>query len=188
MVATRTAVGIADLSVWENFIELPEVKPEPKHESGNGSQKGRRINAAGLDILKECEGLYLNAYPCPSGVWTIGYGCTEGIRRGMTITEAEAEEMLKKELSRFEEGVERMLSHIHLNDNQFSALVSLTYNCGLGAIEQGKTIRRKLEARDYQGAADAFRLWNKGGPGGRQVLQGLVKRREMERKLFLSEV
>jgi GH24 family phage-related lysozyme (muramidase) len=188
MVATRTAVGIADLSVWENFIELPEVKPEPKDESGNGSQKGRRINAAGLRILKECEGLYLNAYKCPSGVWTIGYGCTEGIRPGMTITEVEAEERLMKELSKFEQGVDRRLSHIPLNDNQFSALVSLTYNCGFDPIIEGNTIRRKLEARDYQGAADGFLLWNKGGAGGRQVLQGLVKRREMERKLFLSEV
>ena len=180
--------SVADPAVWENVIELPGAKPESNNGSRNGSngtQKGRRFNAAGMAILKECEGLYLNAYKCPAGVWTIGYGCTEGIRPGMTISEAEAEEMLRKELAKFEQGVERMLGHIPLNDNQFSALVSLTYNCGLGAIETGTTIRRHLEAKDYRRAAEGFLLWNKGG--GR-VLPGLVKRREMEKKLFLSEV
>lgn len=180
-----------DLSVWENVIEVPDAKPNPTlnltlvQQPSNGTQQGRKMNTAGMNILKECEGLYLNAYKCPAGVWTIGYGCTKGIRPGMSITEAEAEAMLRKELAKFEEGVERILGHIPLNDNQFSALVSLTYNCGLSAISEGMTIRRKLEARDYQGAADGFLLWNQGG--GR-VLPGLVKRREMERKLFLSEV
>lgn len=184
----RNGQPVADLSVWENVIELPEAKPEPKNgarNGTNGTQKGRRFNAAGMEILKECEGLYLNAYKCPAGVWTIGFGCTEGIRPGMTITEAEAEEMLRKELAKFEQGVERMLGHIPLNENQYSALVSLTYNCGLGAIETGTTIRRHLETKDYRRAAEGFLLWNKGG--GR-VLPGLVKRREMEKKLFLSEV
>src|SRR5919202_116271 len=179
-----------DLTIWENVIELPadtkpQPKPQPQNGSTNGNPTGRKMNAAGMRILKECEGLYLNAYKCPAGVWTIGYGCTKGIRPGMTISEAEAEEMLRKELTEFEKGVERVLSHIPLNDNQFSALVSLTYNCGMEPITEGMTIRRKLEARDYRGAAEGFLLWNKGG--GR-VLPGLVKRREMERKLFLSEV
>lgn len=179
-----------DLTIWENVIELsadvkPEPKPQPPNVSTNGNPTGRKMNAAGMRILKECEGLYLNSYKCPAGVWTIGYGCTKGIRPGMTITEAEAEEMLRKELTEFEKGVERMLSHIPLNENQFSALVSLTYNCGMEPITEGMTIRRKLEARDYRGAAEGFLLWNKGG--GR-VLPGLVKRREMEKKLFLTEV
>ncbi|HAA27194.1 MAG TPA: muraminidase [Cyanobacteria bacterium UBA8553] len=151
----------------------------------NGTQKGRRINAAGMAILKEREGLFLEAYKCPAGVWTIGYGCTKGIRPGMKITEAEAEEMLRKELAEFEERVEQTLSHIPLNDNQFSALVSLTYNCGPEPIAPGKVIRRCLEKRDYRGAAEGFLLWNK---VGQRVLPGLVKRREMEKKLFLSEV
>lgn len=179
-----------DLSIWENVIDLPaetkpEPKPQPQNGSTNGNPTGRKMNAAGMRILKECEGLYLNSYKCPAGVWTIGYGCTKGIRPGMTISEAEAEEMLRKELTEFEKGVERILSHIPLNENQFSALVSLTYNCGMEPITEGMTIRRKLEARDYRGAAEGFLLWNKGG--GR-VLPGLVKRREMEKKLFLSEV
>ena len=179
-----------DLSIWENVIDLPaetkpEPKPQPQNGSTNGNPTGRKMNAAGMRILKECEGLYLNSYKCPAGVWTIGYGCTKGIRPGMTISEAEAEEMLRKELTEFEKGVERILSHIPLNENQFSALVSLTYNCGMEPITEGMTIRRKLEARDYRGAAEGFLLWNKGG--GR-VLPGLVKRREMERKLFLTEV
>lgn len=179
-----------DLSIWENVIDLPadaklEPKPQTQNGSTNGNPTGRKMNAAGMRILKECEGLYLNSYKCPAGVWTIGYGCTKGIRPGMTITEAEAEEMLRKELIEFEKGVERILSHIPLNENQFSALVSLTYNCGMEPITEGMTIRRKLEARDYRGAAEGFLLWNKGG--GR-VLPGLVKRREMEKKLFLTEV
>ena len=202
LVSTTTTVSVSngngngngqsqgDLSIWENVIELPveaqaQPKPQPQNGSTNGNPTGRRMNAAGMRILKECEGLYLNSYKCPAGVWTIGYGCTKGIRPGMTISEAEAEEMLRKELTEFEKGVERILSHIPLNENQFSALVSLTYNCGMEPITEGMTIRRKLEARDYRGAAEGFLLWNKGG--GR-VLPGLVKRREMERKLFLTEV
>ena len=178
-----------DLSVWDNVIEIevPDAKPilTPVQQPSNDTQKGRKINTAGIKILKEFEGLRLKSYQCPAGVWTIGYGCTHQVLPGMIITEAEAEDFLRKELAKFEETVERMLSHIRLNDNQFSALVSLTFNCGPKPIERGNTIRDRLEVGDYQGAANGFLLWKKGG--GR-VLPGLVKRREMERKLFLSEV
>ncbi len=143
----------------------------------------QHTNAAGIAIIKEFEGLRLDSYICPAGVWTIGYGTTRGIQPSMCISEAKAEELLREDLRSFEAGVQKMLQGVSLTDNQFSALVSLCYNCGLAPIKQGNTIRRTLDAGDYSGAADGFLLWRKAG--GR-VLEGLVRRRKRERELFLS--
>lgn len=147
------------------------------------STANQRTNAAGIAIIKEFEGLRLESYLCPAGVWTIGYGTTKGVQPNMCISEAKAEELLREDLASFEAGIQNTLNGIALNENQFSALVSLCYNCGLAPIKQGNTIRRTLEAGDYSGAADGFLLWRKAG--GR-VLEGLVRRRKRERELFLS--
>lgn len=146
---------------------------------------GKKINKVGLNLIKESEGLYLEAYLCPAKVWTIGYGTIKGVSPGMKITEQEAERLLLEEVTSFEEKVDKELSHVELNENQFSALVSICYNCGLAPIVVGKTIRRNLDKGDYQGAADGFLLWTKGGG---KVLPGLVKRRNKERDLFLTPV
>jgi lysozyme len=144
----------------------------------------RRINQAGIEVIKEFEGLRLESYLCPAQVWTIGYGTTRGVKPGMVITKEKAEALLKDDVVSFERNIQKQLGHIELNDNQFSALVSLCYNCGMAPIKPGNTIRRTLEAGDYQGAADGFLLWRKAG--GR-VLEGLVRRRNRERELFLSQ-
>lgn len=143
----------------------------------------RRINQAGLAIIKEFEGLQLEAYLCPAEVWTIGYGTTRGVKPGMVITPQKAEALLRDDVVSFERSIQSTLQDIRLNDNQFSALVSLCYNCGLAPIQPGNTIRRALEAGDYRGAADGFLLWRKAG--GR-VLEGLIRRRKRERDLFLD--
>jgi len=143
----------------------------------------RRINQTGLNIIKEFEGLRLEAYLCPAQVWTIGYGTTRGVKPGMVITEAKAEALLRDDVLSIERSVHQTLGRIELNDNQFSALVSLCYNCGMAPLRQGNTIRRTLEAGDYLGAADGFLLWRKAG--GR-VLEGLVRRRQRERNLFMQ--
>ncbi|MGB3494773.1 MAG: lysozyme [Elainellaceae cyanobacterium] len=143
----------------------------------------QRTNAAGIAIIKEFEGLRLESYLCPAGVWTVGYGTTKGVRPNVCISEEKAEQLLREDLASFEAGVNKMLAGVPLSNNQFSALVSLCYNCGLAPIKQGNTIRRTLEAGDYNGAADGFLLWRKAG--GR-VLEGLVRRRKRERELFLS--
>jgi lysozyme len=147
----------------------------------------RRINAKGLELLKYFEHFYPNAYTCPSGVWTIGWGCTEGVKPGMKITEPQGEEMLRKELNKFETGVSKLVK-VKLNDDQFSALVSLTYNIGLDGFATSTSVG-KLNGSNYQEAAEWFLPWNKGGEDKKNldVFLGLARRRRAERCLFLGE-
>ena len=147
-----------------------------------------KLSSEGLELICNFEGYHTAlsdgrcvAYRCPANVLTIGWGCTENVKEGMIWTRDEAAVALRRELEKFEAGVIR-LTTVPLNQNQFDGLVSLTYNIGLGAIERS-TIRRKLNAGDYSGAASAFELWNKGG--GR-VLRGLVTRRAREAALFMT--
>lgn len=143
----------------------------------------RMVNDAGVRLVQEFEGCKLDAYRCPAGIPTIGYGATgPDIRMGMTWTQEQADERLADDLSKFSDGVDRLV-RVPLTGNQFAALVSFAYNVGLGALA-GSTLLRKLNAGDYQGAADQLPRWNKAG--GR-VLPGLVRRRAAERDLFLSD-
>ncbi|MBF2003654.1 MAG: lysozyme [Synechococcales cyanobacterium C42_A2020_086] len=142
----------------------------------------RQINAKGLQLLKSFEGLELRAYQDAVGVWTIGYGTTSGVRPGMVITEAQAEELLKRDLARFERAVSDLVE-VPLTDDQFSALVSFAYNVGEGALASS-TLLRLLNQRNYQGAADQLLRWDKAG--GRP-LAGLTRRRRAERALFLGQ-
>ncbi|MBD2023395.1 lysozyme, partial [Leptolyngbya sp. FACHB-711] len=118
----------------------------------------RQINSKGLRLLKSFEGLRLEAYLDAVGVWTIGYGTTSGVFPGQRITEAQAEEFLRRDLRRFEAAVTDLVT-VPLNDDQFSALVSFTYNVGEGAFG-GSTLLRLLNQRDYRGAAEQFQRWN----------------------------
>lgn len=139
----------------------------------------RRIGPKGLALIKEFEGRRLTAYRDVVGVLTIGYGSTgPHVKPGMTITEAEAEALLRKDLDRFERGVAEMAGE--MTPGQFSALVSLAYNVGLGNFASS-TLLKLHRAGDYAGAAGQFGRWNKAG--GR-VLAGLTKRRAAERALY----
>jgi GH24 family phage-related lysozyme (muramidase) len=152
-------------------------------DSPTPSPTGRRqINADGLRLLKSFEGLRLEAYQDPVGVWTIGYGTTTGVRPGMVITEAEAESLLRRDLARFENAVADLVN-VPVNDNQFSALVSFTYNVGEGALASS-TLLRLLNQRDYSGTADQLLRWNRAGGA---ELPGLTRRRRAERALFLGQ-
>lgn len=145
----------------------------------------RRINAAGLALVKRNEGLRLEAYRCPAGILTIGYGSTgPHVREGMVITPGEAERFLMLDLRRFETGVDAMTDTVPTNDNQFSAMVCLSFNIGLSAFATS-TVLKKHKKGDYPGAARAFALWNKARG---QVLKGLVKRREEEAALYSGEL
>jgi lysozyme len=97
----------------------------------------RQINGEGLKLLQTFEGLYLEAYKDPVGVWTIGWGCTEGICEGMKITKAQAESMLKKELVQFEAAVAKAVE-VEINDNQYSALISFSYNLGVRSLFESR--------------------------------------------------
>ena len=146
------------------------------------------ISKIGIDLIKSFEGCYLRAYKCPAGVWTIGWGTTEPINgvkphEGMSITQQQADDLLVKNLKSYENAVNKYVTYTKLNQNQYDALVSFTYNCGAGALQKSDLLK-KLNKGDVLGAADEFLRWNKGGG---KVLSGLVRRREAEKKLFLKE-
>lgn len=141
----------------------------------------------GIAVIKQFEGCKLTAYQDSVGVWTIGYGWTQPvdgkpIRAGMTIKQETAERLLKTGLVSYESDVSRLVK-VGLNQGQFDALVSFTYNLGARSLSTS-TLLRKLNAGDYAGAADEFLRWNKAGG---KVLNGLTRRREAERALFLGQ-
>ncbi|MBA7770593.1 MULTISPECIES: lysozyme [Enterobacter] len=140
----------------------------------------------GIALIKQFEGCKLTAYQDSVGVWTIGYGWTQPvdgkpIRAGMTIKQETAERLLKTGLVSYESDVSRLVK-VGMTQGQFDALVSFTYNLGARSLSTS-TLLRKLNAGDYAGAADEFLHWNKAGG---KVLNGLTRRREAERALFLS--
>ncbi|NJL39093.1 MAG: lysozyme [Leptolyngbyaceae cyanobacterium SM1_4_3] len=132
-------------------------------------------------MIKRFEGFRPQAYICPAGVPTIGYGSTLGVRMGDRITQQGGEDLLQRDLVRFEKAVKDAVK-VPLTPNQFSALVSFAFNVGISAFQRS-TLLKLLNQGNYQSAADQLLLWNKGG--GR-VLQGLVNRRQAERALFLK--
>lgn len=141
-----------------------------------------------IDLIKRHEGLRLQAYlPTPNDKWTIGYGHTKTAHKGMIITESKAEELLRQDLAWVEDCIKKLVK-VPLTQNQYDAVASLVFNIGEGNFS-GSSVLRRLNDKDYQGAADAFLMWNKQRSkttGKLGVLKGLTKRREEERKLFLS--
>lgn len=133
-------------------------------------------------LIRRFEGLELHAYRDPVGVLTIGYGHTTNVRPGQVITESEAEELLRYDLSWVEDAINKSVT-VDLNQNQFDALASWVYNLGETNL-RNSTMLKKLNAGDYEGAADEMLRWNKAGG---KVLRGLVRRRKAERDLFLRE-
>jgi len=142
-----------------------------------------KTNEAGLALIRQFEGCRLKAYKCPAGVWTIGYGWTHGVKPTDQWTQAQAEEMLVKGLNQYENAVQSAIGAHATTSNQFSALVSICYNIGAGNFVKSSMLRHH-KAGDYAKAADAFLLWNKAGG---KVLNGLTKRRQAERALYLED-
>lgn len=142
----------------------------------------RRIGPQGLALIKRFEGLRLQAYKCPADVPTIGYGSTgPHVRMGMTITEAEAEALLLEDLDRFERGVIGLAKQA--TPGQFSAMVALAFNIGLGAFGTSTLLKKHL-AGDYAEAALQFLRWNRAGS---KVLAGLTTRRMAEAALYRGD-
>jgi GH24 family phage-related lysozyme (muramidase) len=137
-----------------------------------------------INIIKKHEGLRLEAYlPTPNDVWTIGYGHTHTTKQGMKITAGQAESLLRKDILWVEKAVNKLVV-VPLTQNQFDALSSIVFNIGEGAFSTS-TLLRLLNSKDYEGAANQFPRWNK--QKGR-VLNGLTKRRQEERQLFIKKV
>ena len=135
----------------------------------------------GIELIKHFEGCELEAYKCPAGVWTIGYGHIKGVHEGMKITEMQAEEMLKSELHEYEGYINDYVT-VPLNQNQFDAMVSWVYNLGGGNL-RASTLLKVLNAGEYDGVPAQMLRWNKAGG---KVLEGLTRRRQAEADLFVA--
>lgn len=144
-----------------------------------------QTSGAMRDLIGGWEGLRLEAYQDVVGVWTIGYGHTGPDVTYATpkITPEQADDLLEDDLGKFERGVAMYLGDAKATQGQFDAMVSLSYNVGLGNFRSSTVLREHKEG-DFEHAADAFLLWNKAGG---KVFEGLVRRREGEREHYLAD-
>ena len=139
---------------------------------------------AGFDLVRRSEGCRLTAYRDIVGVLTVGYGHTgSDVVEGMTITQDQADQMLRYDCQFSEMAVKRLVA-VELNQEQYDALVDFVFNCGVGAFQKS-TLLRRLNRGDYDGAAEEFPKWNQAGG---VVVQGLVKRRRAEQQLFTNHL
>ena len=159
-----------------------------------------KASAAAIKMVKHHEGVRTRLYRCPALLWTVGVGhvidpshaavkyeerrslqIPAGWDRTLTMDEVDA--ILAQDLARFERGVARLCPAALGNQGQFDALVSFAFNVGLGNLQRS-SIRMRYNRGDIEGAADAFLMWTKAAG---KVLPGLVKRRNDERSMFLSQ-
>mgnify|MGYP007100114324 CR=1 FL=1 len=140
-----------------------------------------KTSQRGLDLIKQFEGFRSEAYRDVVGVLTIGYGFTSNVREGDTMTKAQANARLARELSGYELAV-KVATDGQCNQNQFDALVSFCWNVGIEGMQRSSVIKAHRRG-DYQAAARAFGLWNKAGG---KVWPGLTRRRAAEAALYLE--
>lgn len=142
----------------------------------------RRIGQAGLALIKQFEGCRLIAYQCSAGVWTIGYGHTAGVHKGMKITQTQADEYLKQDVAKFEKYVNNP-SYVpftdKLNQNQFDALVSFAFNLGQG------NVKKLCTGRVMNQIPSAMQQYCKAAG---KTLPGLQRRRKAEAALYNKKV
>lgn len=142
-----------------------------------------RADADLLDLVRHFEGLNLNAYRCPAGVPTIGYGHTAGVRMGQTISEERAEQLLRSDLAAARGEVNRLVA-VPLAPHQLAALDSFVFNLGAENF-RGSTLLKKLNLGDVAGAAEQFDKWVYATVAGKKTrLPGLVSRRAAEAAMF----
>jgi len=143
-----------------------------------------KVTKEGLDLIKKNEGCCLNAYIDAAGILTIGFGHTgDDVYLRSTITQERADELLAQDVHRIASAVEQYVA-FPLNDNQFSALVSFTYNVGPGNFLHSGVLKHVNEG-NFDLAMHSLLQWNKAGG---KVLAGLTKRREEEKALFEKEM
>jgi GH24 family phage-related lysozyme (muramidase) len=145
-----------------------------------------KTSQAGIDLIKEWEGLRLKAYLCPANILTIGYGHTSAagephVFENMTITAALAEAILKRDLERFEQAVERTVK-VPLSQNQFDTLVSFAFNLGTDWLSKA-TFMKRLNKGDYDAVPRGLLSFNRANG---VVLLGLTKRRQAEADMWLN--
>jgi lysozyme len=139
----------------------------------------------GIDLIKQFEGLSLTAYRCPAGVLTIGYGHTgKDVTEGLTVTEPEAERLLIVDLETAEKAVQTAASQ--LNQNQFDALVSFTFNVGVGNFNRSTLLKCVKANLDNVNIQTEFMRWTYARGGKR--LDGLLRRRRKESELYFKKI
>jgi lysozyme len=140
------------------------------------------LSSVGEELIKEFEGYRNTAYKDAVGVWTIGWGHTRTARQGMVVRREQAQTLFGEDIAVYERGVREAVK-VPLNQNEFDALVSFAYNVGVSAM-RGSTLVRLLNARiDRSLVAQQFSRWSYAGG---KLLDGLLRRRERERDLFLT--
>jgi len=175
----KALIEALKFSVAKTYNINPPDEQPPEVAERRGS---KHINGEGFKLLTTFEGCELTVYDDGGGVWTIGYGHTgDDVFPGLTISQTQAEELLRLDLEKFESFVEDAVE-VQLNDNQFSALVCFCFNVGPGGFGDS-TLLDRLNQGNYQGAANQFPVWNK--VNGEPWL-GLTRRRLAERALFLG--
>ena len=146
-----------------------------------------KVSQKALEMLRHHEGVRRKPYQDAIGLWTVGVGHLIGDGKTLpddwnkVFTMEEVDEILRKDLARFEAGVERLCPS-GLTSGRFDALVSFSFNVGLGCLQKS-SIRMKHNRGDFEGAADGFLLYTKAGG---KVFQGLVNRRKDERATYLG--
>lgn len=140
-----------------------------------------KTSVAGINLIKHFEGFRAEPYKDGGGVWTIGYGTTHNVSHDTPhVSEEHATQLLAEDLAKAEHQIETFIK-VPLNQHQFDALASLTYNCGPNPLKM--TLGKLLNHAAYEGAADQFPLWCH--DNGR-IVEGLVRRRKAERGIFLG--
>ncbi len=179
---SHTAIVLSNGSevVKKSFISKPNIK---KDKGAKKEKKQWSVSDEGVNMIASFEGLRLEAYKCPAGVWTIGYGHTKGVKENDKLdSENEAKKLLKKDLKIYEGYVIQCIKNkkitFEMTQNRFDALTSFTYNLGAGCLET------LVSGRNAETVAEKILLYNKAGG---KVLEGLNKRREMESELFLKK-
>lgn len=135
--------------------------------------------ALACDIIRKFEGLRLNAYLCPAGVWTIGYGHTQDVKRGDSVTKETAEWLLLADLTNFAQEASALVK-VPVSEGQYVALLDFIFNFGITKFKNS-TLLKKLNFGDYAGAGAELLKWKYVGG---KVLPGLERRRKAEYELF----
>ena len=142
-----------------------------------------KTSQEGIALIKKFEGCKLESYLCKASVWTIGYGSTKGVSEGMTISQERADMLLLEDLEIFEEEVNNLIK-VDLEQHQWDAIIAWTFNLGSANLS-ASTLLKKLNDKKWEEVPDQIKRWNKATVDGeKQVLEGLVRRREAEALLF----
>ena len=150
-----------------------------EHLTPATKETSMEISQEGLSLIKKFEGCKLQSYKCAAGVWTIGYGSTNGIEEGMEISQERADMLLLEDVEVFEKAVNELVE-VPLEQNQFDSLISWTFNLGPTNLKNS-TLLKVLNNKNYDEVPTQIKRWNKAGG---KVIQGLIRRREAEALLF----